>query len=265
MKRIFVLGDYTEDEYVCLEKEFPSNIRLYTLGMRGVRISEGKYIFPSDDILSLIDTLLIPDEVLIRALPRTVPYYEGLIKKLKARGVKTVTVPFFDFLIPRMNVKVQKKDFALMLSDGNSLSLSEIKEIINKTSLSPLFFRWQGNSKTDKTNRYIRFFGASQVTVGSLNDFNKLTRNVAFAITDCSWGIIPSILSHTPLYVDARESESRRLISTLMECVNIEKILTPFSKNITDKINKVGANSSDFEYVINTLKKLTRGYIRERI
>ena len=125
-----------------------------------------------------------------------------------------------------------KTSFALILKGGESLSANEIDEIRSRTSLSPLFVSTQ-SSDTALLRSYARRLGAPLVNAGESADIAKRLAGCAFSVSEEIHGALLSLLSLTPAYVDAGDTDCRRLIARTSSLDMPRGVIIPYTKNRT--------------------------------
>ena len=154
-----------------------------------------------------------------------------------------------------LNAKDKKNasKFALILSNGETISATEIKNVQYRTGLIPLFFLARTNEFT-VSRSYARSLGASVIRPRTNIEFARAMKECEFAISEELSGAVFSLLSHTPTYINAGNAECRRFISEVVKWNVASEIIIPYTKNRTAIIRRPNVSDSDFYYAINKFR-----------
>ena len=140
--------------------------------------------------------------------------------------------------------------FALILSTGESISISEIEDIKKRTSLTPVFFDVFLGFHSELLRSYARSLGATIVKVQTKKDFADALKECSFTVTEEITGALFSFLSHTPAYIDAGNYECRNFIGETTKWNISSEIIMPYTKNRTAIIHRPTASDEDFSLAI---------------
>ena len=121
--------------------------------------------------------------------------------------------------------------FALILNSGETLSISDISDIRERTELSPLFLDVRGFTKSELVRSYARSLGASIVKADTSKSFAFAIRECGFAISEEAEGAFLSFLSHTPAYINAGDPKCRALIGRISNLDFSPEMIIPYTKN----------------------------------
>lgn len=150
---------------------------------------------------------------------------------------------------------------AIILTDGGTLSESDIRQICDNTQLSPLFFAFSRGYQVDVARRYARAFDASLIMPKNSRELSSAMTRVAFSVSESFFGALCSLISCTPSYVNSSCRDCRALIGELSARSIPDGILIPYTKGRADRIKKVRAQVSDFEFAVAKI----RGELRSRL
>ena len=144
--------------------------------------------------------------------------------------------------------------FALILSTGDSLTISDISDIRKRTGLDPLFFELRGLSSPELLRSYARSLGASVVKADSDKGFAFAIRECEFSVSEGADGAFLSFLSHTPAYVNADSAECRALIGRISKLNLPPEMIIPYTKNRAYAIRRTQAARADFSSAIQKIR-----------
>ncbi len=159
-------------------------------------------------------------------------------------------MPDLSCLAPR----AEPTKFALFLSTGESVSIYDVEEIKKKTGLTPLFFNLYENSNHKLLRSYARSLNACVVKAESRNKFALKMSDCAFSVSENASGAFLSLLSHTPVYVDAGSSECRSLVANISRFDFSSEIIIPYTKNRTSVIIPKNVKHDDFLYAVKKIR-----------
>lgn len=144
--------------------------------------------------------------------------------------------------------------FAFVLKGGTSLTAGDVREITERTNLTPLFILLREKTEIDASRYFSRLFDSKILLVRSNSEFCSAVKECRFTVSESILGAYSSILSYTPAYLNAKSDVSRSFIAELASMGCSKNILIPYIKNRIDIIKKVRAQDSDFSYIINKIR-----------
>ena len=152
-------------------------------------------------------------------------------------------------LIPNPNITPREKSsnsFAVILEDGQSISIQDVCKIKERTSLSPLFFVISPTRTLDISRRYSRILDGRLALAKSYSSAVELLSNLSFTVCESLFGSYVSFFAGTPTYICDNSPLSRTFIREVSVCSLPEDIFIPFQKNKTEKIRRVDTNAASF-------------------
>ncbi len=165
-----------------------------------------------------------------------------------------VIMPDLCFLLPSNSHTGKQNNFAWIVNKNSKIKIAEIRKIEKLRNLQPIIIMLSKSEDSYITellkDENINFF-----TAHSFNKFTSLINNCAFTICERLHGAIFSILCHTPAYITDDSCKNNALLDEVNHrCKNTNPILLRY--NISDIISKkeIGAQDSDFKYVIDDFK-----------
>ncbi len=167
--------------------------------------------------------------------------------------LNSTLMPDLCFLLPQHQNPCQKDSFAWIVTRNTVISISEIKRIAQSRGLSPIAIMLYKNEDkeliTTLKNNDIKYF-----TAHNFYKFSSIIKKCAFAICERLHGAIFSLLCHTPVYITVENCKNRALLEEITQRCTNQYIIFPYK--IQDIINKkeIGAQDSDFKYVIQSMK-----------
>lgn len=166
-----------------------------------------------------------------------------------------VLMPDFCFLLPQNSQKhIDKKFFAWIISNKETVSVYDIEEIANARGLIPVVINLF-DEKDKSVGEKLKKRGIKVTTPKNYNDVSNILTQSAFSINERLHGAIFSILSHTPAYITDSSEKNRALINEISSRKKGKDIIFPFSKNDVLQKKEIGACDSDFNYVVDSLKQ----------
>ena len=174
---------------------------------------------------------------------------------------------FISDLAPMPHAKnaAHTKHLALILKDGSTLSVQDIRQICDANRLSPLFFAFSRGNELDISRRYARYFDSTLIVPPSVHVLNFIMTRVAFSVCEELYGALFSLINRTPAYINSSCRDCRALMGELSLRNITDGIRIPYAKGRIDKIKKVRAQVSDFEFIISGLREELRATMREII
>jgi len=166
-----------------------------------------------------------------------------------------VIMPDFCFLLPEAEKKEKKKTtFAWIISSKEDVTLDDIREISHERSLVPVAVNLFKENDL-KSEKKIRDAGIRVITPKSYAELSEILANAEFSVSERLHGSIFSILTHTPTYITVRSTKNRAMINEISLRKSENDIIFPYSRNAVISKKEIGAQDSDFNYVINSLKR----------
>ena len=156
--------------------------------------------------------------------------------------------------LSRFKSRTPEAKFALILNTGETLSISDVLDIKERTELSPLFFDVRGFSKSDLLRSYARGLGASIARIETSGNFAFAIRECAFAVCEEAEGAFLSFLSHTPTSINAGDPRCRALIGKMIKLNLSSEMLIPYTKNRTTFIGLPKVAEEDFSLAIQKIR-----------
>ncbi len=163
-------------------------------------------------------------------------------------------MPDLCFLLPERPSASEKRNFAWIVTKRSKIATSEIKRIEKARGLTPILIMLYKNEDKDILER------VSDINIKSYapHSFEKLAgilSECSFTICERLHGAIFSMLCHVPSYISVDSCKNKALLSEVTHrCGKENKILLPY--NISDIFEKkeIGAQDSDFKYLISEMK-----------
>lgn len=146
------------------------------------------------------------------------------------------------------------RNFAFILGSGTSLTAGDVREITERTDLTPIFIVFRENTEIDASRYFSRLFDSKILFPRNRSEFGAAVKECQFTVSESILGAYSSLLSHTPVYLNSKSGVCRSFIAELVAMGCSENILIPYTKNRTDIIKKVRAHDSDFSYIINKIR-----------
>ncbi len=160
-------------------------------------------------------------------------------------------------LIPEIKFKAENKkrhSFAVILEDGQSISIQCLEKIRERTSLSPIFFVISASRTLDISRKYARVLDERLAVAQGLGSAVKLLSEFAFTVSESISGSYISFFAGTPVYLSNTSPLSRSFIEEMKKCSLPNGIFMPYKKNRTEKIGCVNTTSSDFALATKKLR-----------
>ena len=177
---------------------------------------------------------------------------------------------FWDNVLTKMLPSFKTRDtgvrsyFGIALKADSTLSLSEIRRIIDLTELSPLFISLDGED-AERHRALARYFDSRAVFPRSINEFSGMSGRCDFLVTEHLPGALFSFLSYTPIYLNVKDADSREFMGELAFRGIGGRAVMPYTKNRLDRIKKVGARDSDFYGILNFIRSEMKDSLRRLI
>lgn len=177
------------------------------------------------------------------------------LKGAKQYNHNSVIMPDLCFLLSAEKCSCNKDNvFAWIISDKECVSLDEILKISKSRALKPIAV----NLFRDKDKLCAEKIKSAGITVITPKDFKALTKILRvsqFSISERLHGAIFSIISHTPTYISENTDKNKALLNEITSRTDSEKIIFPYKENDVIAKKEIGATDSDFNYVIDSLKR----------
>ena len=164
-------------------------------------------------------------------------------------------MPDFCFLLDEKSKSSKRnKTFVWILSNKNEVSIDDIRVIARERSLKPIavnMFPSRDGEAAEKIRK-------ANIPVISPTDFTELREILSksdFSISERLHGAIFSIISHVPTYITSSSLKNRALIDEIDLRSKNGKIILPYSRDSVLRKKEIGADDSDFNYVVNSLKQ----------
>ena len=177
------------------------------------------------------------------------------LKTAKKYNDNSLIMPDLCFLLPEKNSSCSKENlFTWIISDKEGISLDEISQIAKSRRLKPIainLFKEKDQGSAEK----IENAGISVLTPKDFDSLYDILRASQFSISERLHGAIFSIISHVPTYITADSHKNKALLNEITARSTLNNIILPYTKADVITKKEIGACDSDFNYVINSLKR----------
>ena len=164
-------------------------------------------------------------------------------------------MPDFCFLLPQAEKRsAPKRQFLWIISGKKNISVEDIIDISRRRGVTPIAVSLFADNDIDSISK-IQRYGIKTVIPKNQNQLKKLLANSEFSLSERLHGAIFSIVSHVPTYITTDSDKNQALLNEIDSRTVGCRILLPYSKNHVLEKKEIGANDSDFNYVINSLKQ----------
>ena len=164
-------------------------------------------------------------------------------------------------LIPELKFKPEKEkaaSFAIILEDGQSLSVQDVGEIKERTSLSPLFFVISPKRTLDISRRYARILNGRLAFARGFSEATELISKLSFTVSESLFGSYVSFFAGTPVYIPDGVPILHSFIEETKRCALPDGIFIPYKKNKTEDIGSLTVNCLDFDLAAKKERDLSR-------
>lgn len=177
------------------------------------------------------------------------------LETAKRYNSASIIMPDFCFLLPSNDKAMDKaSSFAWIISAEHRIPISDVEEIASSRGLRPIVISlFEENDGSVEES--IKKRGIAIVTPKSYEELSQILRDSAFSISERLHGAIFSILSHTPAYITAESEKNRALASEISSRKTGRDIIYIYDKKDVIEKKEIGAVNSDFNYVIDSLKR----------
>lgn len=163
-------------------------------------------------------------------------------------------MPDLCFLIPESISKEKEQTFIWILSNKKKISAEDILEISRQRKLKPIainLFRDNDHAAADLAKSY----GIEVITPKDYTKLKSILGKAEFSISERLHGSIFSVISHIPTYITTDSEKNYALLSEISARSKSTSIILPYIKSDVIAKKEIGACDSDFNYVLDSLKR----------
>ena len=158
--------------------------------------------------------------------------------------------------MPYIPIKKNVENFAIMLSNGESISPPQISEIRERTRLSPIFITCSLESELDVSRQYARSLGSKLFLPRSSAAVSELLSSCNFSICESAESAILSISARVPAYISASSAPCRSFAAKLLGKGISGEVIIPYTKNRTGAISARQPHENELSVTVEVLRSL---------
>lgn len=167
----------------------------------------------------------------------------------KGYARRAALMPDTCFLLDAPAKDAPKAAFAWIVSRESAIPTDDVLYISQKRKLKPIAIML--NCEEDEVRReQITKHGIEIFTPATYTEFCETIATCAFTVSERLHGAIFSLTCRIPAYLTANSVKKRALISEVNGIVPDGKLLLPYSRGAVSAKKEIGAQVSDFNYLI---------------
>ena len=176
------------------------------------------------------------------------------LKLLKAYNLNSKIMPDLCFLLSCRKSEEKNRTFIWVLSYKKRITIDEILDIARHRRLTPIAVNLFSDKDGDVSN-FAKSRGIKVIAPKSYTELTSTLSKADFAISERLHGSIFSIISHIPTYIAGDNNKNDALLEEINSRALNTKIILPYSKDNVMAKKEIGAIDSDFNYVLDSLKR----------
>ncbi len=172
----------------------------------------------------------------------------------KAYNSNSKIMPDLCFLLSYRKSEEKNRTFIWVLSYKERITIDEILDIARHRGLTPIAVNLFRDKDRDVSNS-AKSRGINVITPRSYTELTSTLSKADFSISERLHGSIFSIISHIPTYIASDNNKNDALLEEINSRALNSRIILPYSKSNVMAKKEIGAIDSDFNYVLDSLKR----------